>query len=94
MRYFFDNLVGLQPQNLIPEVIWAAGLVYLLTVVGCYLSIIRSNSFPLPSKCLWGAFVTVPFLGPILYASYCIWTHDSGWKEFVVNAKEKTVSRT
>lgn len=83
MRYFFENLVDLQPQNLIPEVIWVAVAVYLLTLIGCYASLFKTNTRSSITKLAWAIVLLIPFLGPILYASACIRTSDSGWTEFL-----------
>ena len=82
MRYFFENLVGLQPQNLIPEVIWLSLGVYLLTIFACYASIARSLVFSTASKLLWSTIILIPFIGPASYATFSLLTAESGWKEF------------
>lgn len=81
MRYFLENLFSLHPQNLIPEAVWMGCGIYLLVVFACLHSILRFTNLRFPGKILWGAFIIVPFLGPLIYATYRLYTSDSTIRE-------------
>ncbi len=90
VRYFFENLFSLQPQNLIPEAIWMGGVLYFLVLFACLHSILRFLNLRLPGKILWSAVVLIPFLGPLVYASYRLNTSESTLKE-IWQSKGKNV---
>lgn len=81
VRYFIENLFTLQPQNLIPEALWMAVVLYLLVLLACFHSIYHFYSLRLAGKLMWSVVVLIPFLGPPIYASYRLNTSDSTLKE-------------
>lgn len=87
MRYFLDNLLGLRPQNLIPEAIWAGLFLYILVIIACVLDVWYSKTSWIKSI-LWTLVVSVPFLGALVYAVFCLVTADSSFKEILRSHKE------
>lgn len=81
MRYFFENLFTLQPQNLIPEAVWLGVVLYFLVLLACLQSILFFTQLRTMGKLAWGAFVLLPFVGPLLYAGYRLKISDSTIKE-------------
>ena len=81
MRYFLENLFTLQPQNLIPEVIWLGMVVYVLLLLACFHSLLTFGTLSSLGKVLWGLIVLLPCVGPIVYASYRMIISDSTVKE-------------
>lgn len=90
MRYFFENLVGLQPQNLIPEVIWAALAAYLLTLGACYSSLFKGHDKSMIRRAAWTVILLIPFIGPIAFAAACIGGAETGWKEFLKTERSES----
>lgn len=81
VRYFFENLFTLQPQNLIPEAVWMSGALYFLVLLACMHSILHFLNLGIGGKFLWVTIVLIPFLGPLVYASYRLTTSESTLKE-------------
>ena len=81
MRFFFENLLTLHPQNLIPEAVWMGVSLHILVLLACFHSILYFSSLGLIGKVLWGVVAMIPFLGPIAYASYRLKTSESSLKE-------------
>jgi hypothetical protein len=90
MRYFIENLFSLHPQNLIPEAIGMGVAIYFLVLLACIHSIMRFLNLRLSSKLLWGVVILLPFFGPLVYASYRIFTSESTLKE-VLQSRNKNV---
>jgi hypothetical protein len=81
MRYFFENLFTLHPQNLIPEAVWLGASLYCLVLLACFHSILHFLSLRLPGKVLCSVIILIPFLGPLIYAVYRLKTSESTLKE-------------
>ena len=81
MRYFFENLFTLHPQNLIPEAVWLGTILYFLVLLACFQSILFFTHLRTLGKLAWGVLVLLPFLGPVLYAGYRLKIADSTLKE-------------
>lgn len=82
MRHFLDNLLRLQPQNLIPEAIWAGWILYALLVLACLQDIWLSKGSRL-GRAVWTLVISMPFLGIFLYALFSLITADSSFKELL-----------
>ena len=91
MRYFLENLLWLQPQNSIPEAIWAGWFLYALLILACLHDVwFSKTSWP---KCiLWTLVVSAPFLGVLVYAFFCIITAESSFKEILRSHNEAKAS--
>ena len=81
MRYFFENLLRLHPQNLIPEAIWIGMGLYFLVLLACFHSLLHFLSLRLPGKVFCSVVILIPFLGPLIYAGYRLKTSESTLKE-------------
>jgi hypothetical protein len=81
MRYFFENLFTLNPQNLIPEAVWLGGGLYCLVLLACFHSILTFMNLRKIAKLVWSLIVLLPFVGPVVYACYRLKTSDSTYKE-------------
>lgn len=55
--------------------------IYFLVLLACFHSIFHFFGLRLAGKLLWGIVVLIPFLGPLIYASYRLTTSDSTLKE-------------
>jgi hypothetical protein len=81
MRYFFENLFTLHPQNLIPEAVWLGASLYCLVLLACLHSILTFMNLRKIAKLVWSLIVLLPFIGPVVYACYRLKTSDSTFKE-------------
>mgnify|MGYP001229715604 CR=1 FL=1 len=82
MRYFLDNILRLQPQNLIPEAIWLGWILYALVMLACFQDLwFLKTSWV--KRTAWTLVVCFPFLGALVYAVFCVVTADSSFKELL-----------
>lgn len=82
MRYFLDNVLTLQPQNLTLDAIWAGWFLYALVILACLQDILLSK-FSWIKRVFWILAIFIPFLGSLLYAAFCLITADSSFKELL-----------
>ncbi len=90
MRYFFENLFTLHPQNLIPEAVWLGVGLYCLVLLACFHSILTFMNLRKLAKLVWSLIVLLPFIGPVFYASYRLFNSESTLKE-VLQSRNKNV---
>ena len=90
MRYFFENLFTLHPQNLIPEAVWLGVGLYCLVLLACFHSIFTFMNLRKIAKLVWSLIVLLPFIGPVFYASYRLFNSESTLKE-VLQSRNKNV---
>ncbi|MCX6838518.1 MAG: hypothetical protein NTX35_12010 [Verrucomicrobia bacterium] len=90
MRYFFENLFTLHPQNLIPEAVWLGVGLYCLVLLACFQSILTFMNLRKIAKLVWSLIVLLPFIGPVFYASYRLFNSESTLKE-VLQSRNKNV---
>jgi uncharacterized membrane protein len=90
MRYFFENLFTLHPQNLIPEAVWLGASLYCLVLLACFHSILTFMNLRKIAKLVWSLIVLFPFIGPVFYASYRLFNSESTLKE-VLQSRNKNV---
>lgn len=87
MRYFLDNLLSFQPQNLISEAIWFGWILYVLLTLACLQDIWVSKS-SWTKRAIWTVMILTPFLGVFVYGVFCLITADSSFKELLRSRKE------
>lgn len=87
MRHFLDNLLRFQPQNLIPEAIWAGWFLYVLVMLACLQDVWFSKASWV-KRSAWTLVIAFPFVGGLVYAVFCLITADSSFKELLRSRRE------